>query len=144
MGQTTVGAELSGDSYSKRVKLESGQIVKKDKLKLGEIYEKWQKKTNRSVGRNGVFDNAGEEDDATLSRGRQNGKKGGGKKSNNGNDLDAPKSAKSIKMNRDRTQDMKMKNMTKSDRRRVERNSSNDDQRNASKEHPKKGSQGKR
>ena len=35
--QTTVGAELSGESRSKRVKLESGQIVKSDKLKLGEI-----------------------------------------------------------------------------------------------------------
>mmetsp|Transcript_24297 Transcript_24297/g.27110 ORF Transcript_24297/g.27110 Transcript_24297/m.27110 type:complete len:962 (+) Transcript_24297:77-2962(+) len=142
--QTTVGAELSGESYSKRVKLESGQIVKKDKLKLGEIYEKWQKKTNRSVGRNGVFDNAGEDDDTMLSHGRQNGKRRGGKQSNTGNNMDAPKSAQSIKMSRDRSQDMKMKNMNKSDRRRVERNSSNDDQRNTSKEPPKKGSQGKR
>jgi len=142
--QTTVGAELSGESYSKRVKLESGQIVKKDKLKLGEIYEKWQKKTNRSVGRNGVFDNAGEDDDTMLSQGRQNGKRRGGKQSNNVNNVDAPKSAQSIKLSRDRSQDMKMKNMNKSDRRRVERNSSNDDQRNASKGTPKKGSQGKR
>ena len=43
--QTTVGAERSGESRSKKLRLESGQIVKSDKLKLGELYEKWQKKT---------------------------------------------------------------------------------------------------
>ena len=144
--QTTVGAELSGDSYSKRVKLESGQIVKKDKLKLGEIYEKWQKKTNRSVGRNGVFDNDGEEgdDDAVPFSGRQSAKRNkGGKKSKNGDaDSDAPKSAKSIQKNRDSSQNVRMKNMNKSDRRRVEGSNRNDE--SASKAPPKKGSQGKR
>ena len=140
--QTTVGAELSGQSYSKRVKLESGQIVKKDKLKLGEIYEKWQKKTNRSVGRNGVFDDAGEDNDTTQTV-RQSGKRRGGKKSNNTNDMDAPKSAKSIKLNRDRSLDMKLKNMNKTDRKRFEQKDRNDE-RNASNGKARKGSQGKK
>ena len=121
--QTSVGAELSGTSYSKRVKLESGQIVKKDKLKLGEIYEKWQKKTNRSVGRNGVFDNDGMDGDDDVvpnsgSKRRQGGKKKGGK---NRDGEDGPVSAKTIKQNRDNSQNKKMKNMVKSDRRRLEK-----------------------
>ena len=54
--QTTLGAELSGESLTKRTKLESGQIVRSNQLKLGELYQKWQKKSNRSIGRTGVFD----------------------------------------------------------------------------------------
>ena len=41
--QTTIGSELSGDSKSKKLRLESGQFIKSDKAKLGELYEKWQK-----------------------------------------------------------------------------------------------------
>mmetsp|Transcript_947 Transcript_947/g.2028 ORF Transcript_947/g.2028 Transcript_947/m.2028 type:complete len:954 (+) Transcript_947:127-2988(+) len=139
--QTSVGAELSGTSYSKRVKLESGQIVKRDKLKLGEIYEKWQKKTNRSVGRNGVFDNDGMADDDNIvpsSRKRQGGKKN----SKNREEKDGPVSAKKIQQNRANSQNIKMKNMVKSDRSRLEKR--NKTERNASMPAPKKGSQGKR
>eukprot|EP00957_Ditylum_brightwellii_P035257 2674274-Ditylum_brightwellii.AAC.1 len=62
--QTTVGEELGGSigGSSKKMKLESGQVVRSDKLKLGAMYEKWQKKTNRSVGRTGVFDDVTEGD----------------------------------------------------------------------------------
>jgi hypothetical protein len=139
--QTSVGAELSGTSYSKRVKLESGQIVKKDKLKLGEIYEKWQKKTNRSVGRNGVFDNDGldGDDDVVVSSGRK--RQGGKKKGKNRDDEDGPVSAKTIKQNRDSSQNKKMKNMVKSDRRRLEKKDKTES--NATMPQ-KKGSQGKR
>mmetsp|Transcript_21822 Transcript_21822/g.46278 ORF Transcript_21822/g.46278 Transcript_21822/m.46278 type:complete len:948 (+) Transcript_21822:105-2948(+) len=139
--QTSVGAELSGTSYSKRVKLESGQIVKSDKLKLGEIYEKWQKKTNRSVGRSGVFDNDGaNDDDAIASSGKQ--RRGAKKKGKNGGDEDGPRSAKDIKQKRASSQDMKMKNMVKADRNRLEKR--NTTERNASNVTAKKGSQGKK
>jgi hypothetical protein len=53
--QSTVGEELSGDSETKKMRTESGQLVNRDKAKLGELYEKWQKKTNRSIGRTGVL-----------------------------------------------------------------------------------------
>ena len=143
--QTSVGAELSGTSYSKRVKLESGQVVKKDKLKLGEIYEKWQKKTNRSVGRNGVFDNDGAGDDDTMvassSTQRQSGKKKKGKK-NRRDSEDGPMSAKTIQQNRASSQNMKTKNLTKSDRSRLEKRDKTE--RNASMAQVKKGSQGKK
>jgi ATP-dependent RNA helicase DDX54/DBP10 len=137
--QTTVGAELSGQSKSKRIKLESGQIVKSDKLKLGEIYEKWQKKTNRSVGRDGVFDNPEQDvDDApTDRRGSKKRKKGKGAAQS-----DVTTSAKAIKMNRQREQDMKLKNMKKSDRKRLDRNSKRDE--GNSNSAPKKGFQGKK
>ena len=61
--QTTLGSELSGDSKSKKLRLESGQFIKSDKAKLGELYEKWQKKTNQSIGRVGVFDDVTATDD---------------------------------------------------------------------------------
>jgi ATP-dependent RNA helicase DDX54/DBP10 len=140
--QTSVGAELSGTSYSKRVKLESGQVVKSDKLKLGEIYEKWQKKTNRSVGRSGVFDNDGaDDDDAVVSSSKQ--KRGGKKKKGkSGIDEDGPLSAKSIKQKRESSQNMKVKNMMKADRNRLEKR--NKTERNAAMPAPKKGSQGKK
>lgn len=125
--QTTVGAELSGDSKSKRTRLESGQVVKGDKLKLGELYEKWQKKTNRSVGRNGVFD----EDDgdaagviaARTSKKRhpkgKGGATGGGERGGveAGNEV---KTAAAIKKEREKKQNLKVKNMKRSDRRAME------------------------
>jgi len=117
--QTTIGAELSGESRSKRLKLESGQVVKAGKMKLGELYEKWQKKTNRSIGRDGVFDTptAHEDVEDIAPKGRKSGKGAKTKQT----DVDKPKSAKVIKLDRERKQDMKLKNMKKEDRRRIER-----------------------
>lgn len=125
--QTTLGAELTGESRSKRIKLESGQIVKSDKLKLGELYEKWQKKTNKSVGRDGVFDNPSQDasDGGTLlNQGRQS--RGGGKKANSvGTSYEKAKSARSIKVDRERQQDMRLKNMKRADRKKMLRNEAN-------------------
>lgn len=121
--QTTVGAELSGESRSKRLKLESGQIVKTDKMKLGELYEKWQKKTSRSIGRDGVFDTPTTVDDVDVNAStgrRRGGVKPAGKKAKE-SESDKPKSAKTIKQERERKQNMKLKNMKKDDRRRLER-----------------------
>jgi hypothetical protein len=140
--QTTVGAELSGQSKSKRIKLESGQVVKSDKLKLGEIYEKWQKKTNRSVGRDGVFDNPAGEMDPDAALGRYKGGKKRNGKGKQGGDSDGVVSAKHIKMKRERQQDMKLKNMKKSDRRRLERSNKKDQ--STPKAPSKKGFQGKK
>ena len=135
--QTTVGAELSGESYSKRMKLESGQKVKSDKLKLGEVYEKWQKKTNRSVGRDGVFDDpAGNmDDDAGPSRSR-------GNKSGKNKNSDKEVSAAAIKKGREKQSDLKLKNMKKNERKRVESQSRQSQQSDKGK--PKKGFQGKK
>jgi ATP-dependent RNA helicase DDX54/DBP10 len=113
--QTTVGSELSGDSKSKKLRLESGKIIKSDKLKLGDIYEKWQKKTNRSIGRVGVFDDVTEMDDSAPFAGNTavggKGKRGG----------DQIKSATQIRKEREAKQNLKTKNTKKSDRRRLER-----------------------
>ena len=125
--QTTVGEELSGESKSKKLRTESGQLIKNSKLKLGELYQKWQKKTNRSIGRSGVFDDVGggaavstDEDFSTRKR------KGGGNKvpptkSKFGDEL---KSAIAIKKDRDKKQNMKLKNMKKGERRHVEQKQS--------------------
>ena len=125
--QTTVGEELSGESKSKKLRTESGQLIKNSKLKLGELYQKWQKKTNRSIGRSGVFDDVGsgaavstDEDFSTRKR------KGGGNKvpptkSKFGDEL---KSAIDIKKDRDKKQNMKLKNMKKGERRHVEQKQS--------------------
>lgn len=150
--QTTIGAELSGESRSKRVKLESGQIVKSDKLKLGEIYEKWQKKTNKSVGRTGVFDNfvrEGSSNDMPSSHLGVGGRSRGGAKNRKTNDKkgvkDAPekaKSAQSIKTERQRKEEMRLKNMKKGDRRRITKGSSSSDKAPSGKQ--KKGGQWKK
>ena len=115
--QTTVGDELNGDSKSKKVRLESGQVVRNDKLKLGELYEKWQKKTNRSVGRSGVFDDEG----VVVKTGRT-GKKG--RKTQAGSNGDKLKSAIDIRKEREKKQNLKIKNMKKADRRLLERRQS--------------------
>ncbi|KAG7338869.1 ATP-dependent RNA helicase [Nitzschia inconspicua] len=138
--QTSVGAELSGQSRSKRIKLESGQVVKSDKLKLGEIYEKWQKKTNRSVGRDGVFDNAADDGDDIPSGRGGNKKRKKGKGGSHG--ADSATSAKAIKKSRESKQDLKLKNMKKADRKRLERNSRSEQI--VAKGVAKKGSQGKK
>ena len=94
--------------------------MKTDKLKLGELYEKWQKKTNRSIGRDGVFDTPtnNDDDDYEVSPKVKGKGKGSAKK---GKNEDRQMSAQAIKMDRDRKQDMKMKNMNKGDRKRLER-----------------------
>ena len=46
-------------THAKKVRLESGRMVKGKNVKLGDLYEKWQKKTSKSVGRSGVFDDVG-------------------------------------------------------------------------------------
>jgi ATP-dependent RNA helicase DDX54/DBP10 len=121
--QTTVGAERSGDSKSKKLKLESGQIVKKDKLKLGDLYEKWQKRTSRSIGRDGVFDTPSNDDkDYRVSAGEHK-RKGSNKKGVRDEDKqDKQMSAQAIKMDRENKHDKKLKNMKKGDRLRLERN----------------------
>ena len=109
--RTTVGAELNGDSKSKKRRIENGQLVKNDKAKVGELYVKWQKKTNRSVGRTGVFDDI---DESASFRGAA------GRKAVGGNQGEL-KTALDIKKERAKKQDNKMKNMKRSDRRRLQR-----------------------
>jgi ATP-dependent RNA helicase DDX54/DBP10 len=114
--QTTVGEELSGESKSKKLRTESGQFIKSDKVKLGELYQKWQKRTNRSIGRTGVFDDADGPIDTHFP---QKDKKGGKsqQKIKSGDDY---KSAQDIKKEREKKQNMKIKNMKKGERRHVE------------------------
>lgn len=120
--QTTVGSELCRESKTKKIRLESGELKKTDKMKLGELYTKWQKRTNRSIGRSGVFDDGPAEASGDFSSGggrsskKSKGKKGKGGKS----DKSAfGKSAEDIKKERAKKQDMKIKNMKKTDRKRV-------------------------
>jgi ATP-dependent RNA helicase DDX54/DBP10 len=142
--QTTVGAERSGDSKSKKLKLESGQIVKKDKLKLGDLYEKWQKRTSKSIGRDGVFDTPSNDDKGDYRSGakgdhkRKGSNKKGGVMDEDKNDKQM--SAQAIKMDRETKQDKRMKNMKKGDRQRLERDKKEEGDKGA----PKRGSQGKR
>lgn len=107
--KTTVGEELSGESKTKKTRLESGQLMKDKKMKLGELYEKWQKKTNRSVGRNGIFDED-ETERASAQHRRRN-----TKQSRGGNGM---KTAVSIKKDREKKLQMRIKNMKKEDRKR--------------------------
>lgn len=125
--QTTVGDELSGDSKSKKMRLESGQLVKSDKVKLGELYEKWQKKTNRSIGRVGVFDDvtedAGANDAAAYKKGKgQKGSKGSGAK----NVDDERKTATAIRKEREKKEANRVKNMKKGDRKQFEKKQRSD------------------
>jgi ATP-dependent RNA helicase DDX54/DBP10 len=138
--QSTLGQELAGDSKTKRIRLESGKLIKNDKAKLGELYEKWQKKTNRSIGRTGVFDDVTTDvsTDVDISDGRAGGR--GGKRTWIKNAIlnsktskeksevvdvrdagDKPMSAKQIRQERESKQNMKMKNMKKGDRKQVEK-----------------------
>mmetsp|Transcript_23801 Transcript_23801/g.49176 ORF Transcript_23801/g.49176 Transcript_23801/m.49176 type:complete len:403 (-) Transcript_23801:24-1232(-) len=114
--QTTVGDALSGESRSKKVRVESGQLVQSKKIKLGELYEKWQKKTNKSVGRVGVFDDVTEDDGATPGVSFAK----GGSDVKYGDDTNSKKSSAQIRKERAGKQNMKLKNMKKQDRRRLE------------------------
>jgi ATP-dependent RNA helicase DDX54/DBP10 len=120
--QTTIGSELSGDSKSKKLRLESGQFIKKDKAKLGELYEKWQKKTNKSIGRVGVFDDVttddADDDGIRGGRVRKTQKQKGGTNNRVESDL---KTATQVRKKRDADEKMKLKNMKKSDRSRLEK-----------------------
>lgn len=128
--QTTVGAELDGESKTKKTRLENGAIVKSDKLKLGELYEKWQKKTNRSIGRSGVFDDAegGSSGDIKQDTGGKN-----RRKESVGKGRNELKSATAIKKDREKKQNLKIKNMKRTDRRVMEQK--NKEQRSASRNH---------
>ena len=106
--QSTVGEELRGDSKSKRMRIESGQVIKSDKLKLGEAYEKWQKKTNRSIGRTGVFDDA---DGPAVSSSKLTANP----------EHDEARTLDIIKKERARKQNLKIKNMKRSERRVLEK-----------------------
>jgi ATP-dependent RNA helicase DDX54/DBP10 len=110
--ETTVGTEIRGDSKSKRMRLENGTFVRSDKMKLGELYEKWQAKTKRSIGRNGVFDEA--------ESGPSSQEKRGGVKRGSRGSKDEMKSAVTIKKERGRKHNLKIKNMKKADRRALE------------------------
>ena len=116
--QTTVGDAASGESRSKKIRLESGQLVESKKIKLGELYEKWQKKTNKSVGRVGVFDDVTADDDGPrIALGK--GGKGSDTKYDDG--MGKKKSAAEIRKEREAKDNMKRKNMKKEDRRRLEK-----------------------
>ena len=106
--QTTLGEELSGVSRSKRIRLESGKLVKKDKMKAGELYDKWQKKTNKNIGRVGVFDEVGADESATYDH------------QGDGNVNDTLKTASEIRKARELSKKNKLKNMKKSERSRIE------------------------
>jgi len=123
--QTTVGEELGGSigGSSKKMKLESGQVVRSDKLKLGAMYEKWQKKTNRSVGRTGVFDDVTEGDGDVNNAGITNARfrNGGADDADGGDKKDVKKTKAQILKERKAKANLKMKNMKKEDRKRLER-----------------------
>jgi hypothetical protein len=113
--QTTIGMETSNMSKTKKLKLESGQLVNSDKLKLGELYEKWQKKTNKSIGRVGVFDDVsvGDDDGAADPSGYARKTK----VNKNANKLPSEiKTASQIKKKREADKKQKIKNMPKKER----------------------------
>lgn len=143
--QTTVGDELSGDSKSKKMRLESGQLVKSDKVKLGELYQKWQKKTNKSIGRVGIFDDMTEDAGAALVARESAPKeqKGTNNKNQSRNSItDTRRTAVSIRKERDKKENMRVKNMKKEDRQKLERKKHDD--RMAAENARKKGYQGKK
>jgi ATP-dependent RNA helicase DDX54/DBP10 len=121
---TTIGSELSGESRSKKMRLESGQVVKNSKLKLGELYQKWQKKCNKSIGRSGVFDANDNTEESTPSTTRE--VKTGSKKKSSAKH-DAPRTVASIKKEREKNGQLKLKNMKRSERRKIESRSQEKD-----------------
>ena len=125
--QTTVGAELSGESWSKRTKLESGKVVRANKLEPGAIYEKWQKKTKRSVGRVGVFDDVTAEGEGGFEDSGAAAFTGAGRDSAaGGKGGDGTRSVSLIRKERAAKKDMMRKNMKKEDRKRLERKDKNE------------------
>ena len=115
--QTTVGDELSGMSTTQRTKLESGQMVDSKKMKIGELYEKWQKKTNKSIGRVGIFDDVTDDTDDSPAINKKT-----QRATNNGNGADdVKKTAVAIRKEREKSDNLRKKNMRKEDRRILER-----------------------
>lgn len=135
-------------SQSKKLRLESGQIVQRKGMKLGELYEKWQKKNNASIGREGAFDEAvsTEEEgntnsDAAAQIRKRHGlssKKTKGKTNKQEINDTSSKTATQIQKERGAKQNMKTKNMKKFDRRGLEA----EERRN--RVEPKKGYRGKK
>ena len=121
--QTSLGEELRGGrSGAKKVRTESGKYIKADKAKIGELYEKWQKKTQKSIGRSGVFDedadmedNGGEDQVSKMQQriSQQN-------KKSNGKQQDGLKTSTQIRKERESSQKMKIRNMEKGERKRYE------------------------
>jgi DBP10CT (NUC160) domain len=103
---TTIGSELNGESKTMKRRIESGSL-KKDH-KLGELYEKWQRKTNRSIGRSGVFDDGNEPPPDQGKVGQRSSTPSGR--------FSELKSVASIKKDRAWKQNMWIKNMKKVDR----------------------------
>jgi hypothetical protein len=124
--------------------------VKGDKLKLGDLYQKWQKKTNRSIGRTGIFDVEDNNNDANAKGterrcsigSSRTAKRGGGGGEKSVMHMDEVKTPTVIRKERERKQQLKIKNMKKSDRRRLQQQQPN---KNAKKEYSgRKGKPGKR
>lgn len=116
--QTTVGDELRGDSKTKKLRLESGQLMRESKLKLGDLYQKWQKKTNRSVGRVGVFDDGAAAADTTAVEPDQDRSSKKDARRRGGNEK--VKTSRDIKKEREKKRQNKLRNMSKGDRRKLE------------------------
>ena len=113
--QTTIGMETSGMSKTKKLKLESGKTVKGDKAKLGELYEKWQKKTNKSIGRVGVFDDV-DDDPTTVADPSGYARKTPVVKKKKQAEDDGIMTATQIRKKRESDNKMKIKNMPKRER----------------------------
>ena len=118
--QTTIGMETSGLSKTKKLKLESGQVVKGSKVKLGELYEKWQKKTNKSIGRVGVFDDVG--DDSTMTADPSGYARKTPVVKNTQVQDDGVKTATQMRKKREADKKMKIKNMPKRERSQMYKN----------------------
>jgi inhibitor of KinA sporulation pathway (predicted exonuclease) len=116
-------------TQAKKVRLESGiQKAGKD-MKLGQLYEKWQKKTNKSVGRAGVMDDMDtdieearrENDPSEKAPKKQNPRwmtkeKMEQKKANKTQNQQEMKSRSELKKKKELDLKNKIKNMKKSDR----------------------------
>ncbi len=145
--QTTLGDEAAGMTHAKKVRLESGAMLegkKKKERKLGDLYEKWQQKTNKSIGRQGVFDDIQMGEDAEKAAADAESGDGGGvgrekkaertpggkkinprwqtkekleqKAMNKKNNAEEIKNLNQIKKKREYDANMKIKNMKKADR----------------------------
>ena len=107
--------ETSGLSKTKKLKLESGQMVNSNQVKLGELYEKWQKKTNKSIGRVGVFDDIAGDNDVGVADPSGYARKTPAIKKKQAND-DEIKSATQIRKKREIDRKTQIKNMPKKER----------------------------
>ena len=110
-------------SKNKKLRLESGQLVQKNKMVLGELYEKWQKKNNASIGRTGVFDDNDNFEGDTSAKAAASIKSRNNKKWNEKDNFDnRGRTSIQIQKERNKKSDQKMKNMERKERRGLERN----------------------